>query len=265
MSLYPSARPRSFQLPLPDSRRDYLVHVSAKLGCVYVEVPKTGCTTIKRLLQLGELEGDADRAPRDPHDRSSSPLTAPGADLAAFQRLWDDPATLRFTYVRNPYTRILSCYLDKIVTNQWERQHRLPKLGLDPDADVPLLQFLEIVAAQPQDELDIHWCPQFLLTGVPHNHYDREFHFERFTDVTIELLGELGLGYLESHVAAKPAHATEAGDLVEQYIGDDEAALIHEIYADDFVLFGYSTDLARCGEPPAFVSANELAGSGGRR
>ena len=236
------------KLDIDDGRKNYLVNFSERFKCIYVEVPKTGCTTIKRALQLAELDGDASKIPKNVHDRSLSPLLSPRHDREAFDAAWDDPAYVNFAFVRNPYTRTLSAYLDKIVINDWERERRLPALGFKADALVSFVEFLQRVAEQEPREMDIHWAPQHLLVGPHENTYDRIFRFETFRDAATRLFSEIGIDQVEGvlpMVESLPHHATGAGDKLGQHYGPDEQKLVAQIFAADFEQFGYHRDLER--------------------
>ena len=239
-----------FSLAISEGRRNYLVHFSDMHKYVYVEVPKTGCTTVKRVLQLAELQGDRDRLPERVHERTLSPLLSPAQHAEAFHAAWANQDYLHFTFVRNPYTRILSAYLDKIVTNEWERNLRLPLLGLEPDARIDLIEFLEIIVTHTQDDLDIHWAPQTVLTGIPNNRYDQIYPFEFFVESMEDMLRRLGLTEYIEESRVRTAHATNAHEKLAQYFGPAEIEAVQHLYRDDFAILGYSTDIERALEEP---------------
>ncbi|MCH7789192.1 MAG: sulfotransferase family 2 domain-containing protein [Acidobacteria bacterium] len=234
-----------------DERRfNYLIHISERFNLIYVEIPKAGCTTIKRILQLAELEGERTMLPSDVHNRETSPLKRPRETDGRFVDIWNSEATHRFVFARNPFTRALSCYLDKIVESQWERDRRMPILDLDPEVDVDFATFLERVSWQPAHRYDIHWAPQTLLTGIPMNRYDGVYYFEEFAKESLRLLRNTGLEAYKSEIDILPSHATGAAEQLESFIGQREADLVRNIYADDFLHFGYSPRVEDALEPP---------------
>ena len=111
-----SKSPDALYRRLRTSRRvtDYLFNISVKKGYLYVETPKVACSTIKRSLQLLEVGPEIVPPPRKIHERSCSPLLTPSQVGSLFLECAYSDNFFRFCFVRNPYTRILSCYLDKV-------------------------------------------------------------------------------------------------------------------------------------------------------
>lgn len=230
-------------------RVNYLINIGDKSGAFYVETPKVACTTIKRTLQFIELEGAADRMPKDVHNRGQSPLNS----LANTNRLLTDYLAdkqfFKFCFVRNPFTRILSAYLDKLVTNQWEKNLRAPQLGFDSQADITFLDFLRRIRDQEPAEMDIHWCPQVLLTGMEYIDYDFIGRFERLYDDFQGVLDKLsritpaGLQRSLFTIQEGKFYKTAAADKLKDYYDEEATRILTEIYARDFELLSYSMDI----------------------
>lgn len=89
-----------------------LIDVLPQQRIIYVCVPKNASTRIKLTLSL--LLGRNMRSESDVHRRKLSGLKSPKrTGLVAFHRIATDPLALRFAFVRNPYERLVSCWLDK--------------------------------------------------------------------------------------------------------------------------------------------------------
>lgn len=233
--------------PLAAPKRNYLTHLSHRFRYVYVEVPKAGCTAVKKLLQLAEVDGDRSRVADNVHDRPTSPLLSPADPDADFERAWNDGTYFRFTFVRNPYTRVLSAYLDKLVTNEWERERRLPQLGFRKNARPTFTTFLERIIDQDPVDMDIHWTPQTQLLGLPDNTYDRVYRFEDFQPGLRRMLAATGIPVHDESVIEIPAHPTAANSRVAEHYGAREIDLVSQLYADDFRHLGYDLALAPAG------------------
>lgn len=226
------------------TQSNYLINWSERYRYIYVEVPKTGCTTVKKMLQLAEYDGDETRLVKNIHDRVASPLLCPLDNIDVFEEALRSEAYLVFTFVRNPYARTLSAYLDKIVKNQWERNRRLPALGFAPDAEVSLEEFLGAICRDDPIDSDIHWAPQTMLLGLPDRAYDYVGRFESFGQDLRKVAARLGMEEHYEQVHQDRPHETGASNLVAEYYDAGTKAIIEERFADDFTLLGYGRGLA---------------------
>ncbi|QIZ81388.1 sulfotransferase family protein [Thalassovita gelatinovora] len=224
-------------LKVADGPANYLVNFSSRYSYVYVETPKVACSSIKRMLQIAEVDGDLSRLSDDVHDRELSPLKPMYTDPAAFNKLFDDPGTFRFCFVRNPYSRALSCYLDKFVQNEIARPRFLPQLGFSPDSHVTFRDFLLAVRDQTEAECNPHWAPQNFLLNPHAMKYSFIGRFE-FLDTHVQLVAER-LGFAQYAGQLVAPHRTSAADKVRQHYSRAEIDLVQQIYAGDFEAFGY--------------------------
>ena len=97
-------------------KNDFLNHtyISLRNNYVYLAVGKAANSTVKHHLYELEYAGTRFKT-KSLHDRQSSPLLSP---FQLTDELLEDVFTsskyFRFSLVRNPYTRLLSCYLDRM-------------------------------------------------------------------------------------------------------------------------------------------------------
>ena len=233
---------------------------------VYRVVPKCACSTIGQIMYYSDhgsfFDGDIHDADRGLHKwamEQSQPLIA--GNVQAHK-------TFAFTCVRNPYTRILSSFFDKICGIQRNgkryRGNMVPlliqKYGIEVGGQDGKQEFDQIRSfrrfllfardtirwRKPMDP-DIHWSSQaghvstFILNG---GRYDRIFWTEKFdegmrdvlssveTPVPVDLAAIPRFNESESH-GPKRAHPVEA------YFDDLSMHLVYEIYKRDFDLFRY--------------------------
>ncbi|WP_172329540.1 sulfotransferase family 2 domain-containing protein [Mangrovicoccus sp. HB161399] len=226
---------------------DYLVNPDPLRRIAYVETPKVACTAVKAFMQDragGRKDGDV-------HDRATSPLPVLSAMPPSTRRATLSGRWQRFSFTRNPYSRLLSGYLDKIVANDWERARHLPRLGFAPDARPSLAEFLGALARIPEPQRDIHFALQSRLLCLGDIGYGFLGAFESFetdfAEMKRRLYGDASGG---SYAAIGKRHATGAAEKLAAQFGPRETALAAELYAADFELLGYPRKLADAALPP---------------
>lgn len=216
---------------------NYLAHLSNNHRYLYVSVPKTGCTKIKKTLQDAESGRALDHS-HHVHTPVFSPLLEPIDDVATLHAALTSKDWFRFGFVRNPFSRILSCYLDKIVRAPFERQRLLPVLGLDAAAPVPAFsEFVRLIARQQDSERDIHWASQYYLLRPDRIDYTFIGRFERLPADLQHVCDKLSITPLEP--TEKREHSAGAAPGMADYYGEDEQRMIAEAYHRDFATFGY--------------------------
>lgn len=228
---------------------------------VYRVVPKCACSSIGQIMFYsdhgrffdGDIHDSTDGLHKWAQDHSQ-PL---------IQSNVKEHKSYAFTCVRNPYTRILSSFFDKICGIQRNgkryRGNLVPQLthkyGVEVEGDFDQVasfrRFLlfardTIRWRRPMDP-DIHWSPMsghistFIANG---GQYDHIFFTEKFnegmqhvldhieTPVKVDLADVPRFNESEGH-GPKRAHP------VEDYFDDLSMHLVWEIYKKDFQLFKY--------------------------
>jgi hypothetical protein len=224
---------------LPFRAANFLCHLSNLRRYLYVATPKVACTAIKHALQQVEMRGMLTyRRYGEEHFPALSPLLSPLDDPEIYYDAVRSDDWFRFSFVRNPFSRILSCYLDKIVKHIPERHRLLPELGLDPIGEVPSFkEFLRAVASQPVERHDFHWAPQSWLIQPERMHYHFIGRFERFDDDFRHMCRAVDIAPELPPVR----HSTNATDQLADFYGADEIELVQSIYAEDFARFDYDS------------------------
>jgi Sulfotransferase family len=218
---------------------DGAILASRRLPYIYVQNWKCGCSTIKSTLWAAEHAVGTAVAPGHPHQRIADYpfINDPGR--------WEGAGReFVFTFVRNPFARMLSAYLNKIVLHRdpsvWGRF--AARHGLGEEA-LPFGEFLELVARTPPAQMDMHWRPQS-HTVAPHAvAYDFVGSMERFEEDLGQVLTRIFGRDLPVHEHAP--HRTGSTDQLADHYGAEEIDLVRRICAVDFRELGYSTDPAR--------------------
>lgn len=233
---------------------------------IYRVVPKCACSTIGQIMYYSDngqfFDGDIHDATSGMHkwamDDSKPKITnaVKGGE------------TFAFTCVRNPYTRILSSFFDKICGIQRNgRRYRgnmvpmlIQKYGIEVGGEDGSQEFDQIKSfrrfllfardtiryRRPMDP-DIHWSATsghvstFILNG---GRYDKIFWTESFNDGMQDVLDHIEMPnpvvltdvprFNESE-----GHGPKRAHPVEDYFDDLSMHLMYEIYKRDFKLFKY--------------------------
>lgn len=208
-----------------------------------METPKVACSTVKRTMQAAELGIQESELKFGTHDKAKSPLSGFSQSPELLKRAMKGELK-SFAFVRNPYSRVLSCYIDKIVTNEWERARHLPALGFEKGSDVSFEEFLEVIVEQKVSEMDIHWCPQTELLAPDHIPYDFIGRFETFSYDLNKVLNNFYSATVE--VTNVDFHKSNAVDKLKKYYTPKAIDMVKHLYKDDFERFCYSSILEFC-------------------
>lgn len=143
------------------SRRelDIGTHISLKHDYIYFQVSKSASSTVKHYLQEIEVRG-TERKVVDVNNRDLSPHIWPSQlKESHFLELLASPVIRKVTFVRNPFVRLLSCYLHRIkVTPESSSVRNIKRFTRNHfDASLSFTEFVQIVCDQESIQQDTHW------------------------------------------------------------------------------------------------------------
>jgi len=134
---------------------------------LYLPIPKNACTTIKTLLlQVEGLPVDDNCWQRHQKEYNGFPGTSHlplEKQLDVFEGRTN---TFKFVFVRNPYARLASAYIDKIRKNVAPHivkriRFSAAQFGIALSEPITFTQFVNIVCRQSLTEMDQHLYPKF--------------------------------------------------------------------------------------------------------
>ncbi len=236
---------------------------------VYRVVPKCACSTIGQVMYYSDhgefFDGDIHDATAGLHkwsrDESQSLINANVKTHSSYA----------FTCVRNPYTRILSSFFDKIcgiqrngkryrgnlvplIIQKYGIEVGEPEDGFEFDQIRSFRRFLlfarDTIRWRRPMEPDIHWSAMsghvstFIVNGGT---YDKIFWTETFNEGMQEVLDAIDTP-VEVKLDEVPrfneseGHGPKRLHPVEDYFDDLSMHLVKEIYNRDFNLFKYDFD-----------------------
>ena len=139
-----------------------------------------------------------------------------------------------FSFVRNPYARLRSVYLNKIVTAQKQGRFRV-QAGFAPDECPMFEDFTLAICAQEPTTQNAHWRPQALNLSVDRIRYDLIGRLEQFETDWNQLTARFPLPR-QPAFAGKRTEDTEKAKLA---FSPAMIQVIQKAYAPDFDAFGY--------------------------
>lgn len=222
---------------------------------IFVYNPKVACTNWKCLLRYiaGNVDNYLDASIA--HNKELSGLICL-SDVTNPMVILSSRKIKKYSFVRDPYTRILSAYLNKVEPYvegirgehddnsyfykiyQYINDYRLNVLPEEKTVNIfCFLHWINNVNdAHTKNE---HWMPQTDLLRVGEIEYDFIGRFENLDEDAKFLLQEMGCDVAFPSQSKIHFAPTDASDKVRRYFGSREARLVNEIYEQDFTLFGY--------------------------
>lgn len=229
------------------------VRYSTDLGLLYFNNNKVGCTSIKYSLwnaidRLNQKQTFRGRI----HSRKRAPFVRNIFDLDSFDGPGLATAT-KFSVVRNPFARILSGYLQKVGKDPHVWRPFCTRFGIREEIgqnELTFEDFLVIVASDPDELMNGHFRPQYINLLVPFTKLAFVGRLEDPGEFTRFLSG-FGV-----NVESVRRNATNAGDSLHEYYNERCIEIVREKFADDFRLFGYSTDIRHVRDFESVLPAN---------
>lgn len=225
------------------------IMISTDRAFMYVPVAKSGNSTARRrLLALAGVDLQNADAMRTIHRIQGPYRSLADYSGAALRRVLKEPGLFRFTFVRNPYHRLVSAYRDKILDLNGNQALTPFRHNLNfPAAGAPTFeQFARQVAASRDEGSGRHWMSQYRLTLSDLIAFDFIGKVENFGPDFALVLERIGLS---------PANIPEVDDLNRSralpppqdggaggpYTAE-LASLVYDRYRRDFEHFGYARD-----------------------
>ncbi len=232
-------------------RIGYASWVSRENKFLYFENPKVACSKIKESLQI--IDGYQVPNPRwKIHLREQ-----PSEFVSSLEDLEDDDATyclnsdeiFRFTFVRNPYSRIWSAYKSKIQSSdpQFEDVREIIRNKFKEyyrkDKDIKFIDFCRFVCSQEDSYRDAHWKLQTNIIYSEHIDYTYIGRLEYFAHDFSFVLKKLNA---PATIMVETANKVNQTESVLSPFNFELANLVYDAYKKDFEYFGYRQDSWKC-------------------
>jgi len=242
---------------LGPQQMNYHFSISLKNRYFFCEVAKSGCTAIKKELWRQELLGVPMpekflNTKHNPHAVFHHHLLIKPFQmgLTKFNEFIRDTQTIKWAVVRNPFTRALSGYLNKIKRNEPQFKNiarRIAKFrGVAPEKvqhdSVSFEEYCRALSTfEKPIEFDQHWRPQYdhiCADIIPYTFFAK---LEGLDQDAEEIARKIGLKKLI--FTSGRGHATDSKKKLSEYYNQKSADIVRKVYAKDFKNFGYSLEL----------------------
>lgn len=207
----------------------------------YFAVDKVANSTVKHCLYRMEYKGGRLREDiLNIYDPRASPLLSPyqipSRDLR--ESLWG--GFRRFAFVRNPYTRLLSCFLDRVCTFHSRPSKDFVKIY--GSNTFTFSDFVHVVCSQDSVSQNSHWRVQYddlMMGAVPDTQI---FYFENLRSGMMEI-SRMVFGEEDERMEVDKLNAspktTNSSDILGDYYDRKLYDLVYDRYKKDFEEFGY--------------------------
>lgn len=197
--------------------------VDTRLGFFCNRIPKAANSTIVE--NLARLSFGEDIPSKDAKKRFTAPSQLNRSEVDQIEKMF------RFAVVRNPFTRTLSAYLDKV-----ERRARTTQ------QESSFCEFLQDLA-NGKLYSNAHWAPQHSLLLLPFDDFDFIGKVESLDKdlghIRTRILGK----QVQETITSFRANSTGAGKKLREYYDEETVRMVLELFRKDFELFEYPHEL----------------------
>ena len=194
------------------------------LGIFYNRIPKAANSTI--ITNLVTLKLGYELHPEKGKRLFKAPSALTIEEVKKFDELF------KFTVVRDPFSRTLSAYLDKI-----DRKYNIT---------TEKVSFKDFLISLKKGKLysNLHWAPQTSILLIPLDEFDFIGKFEKLnTDLSYIISRIKNETVHEFDYSKKGPPSTSATDKIAKYFDKECVELVQEMYSKDFELLDYSNSL----------------------
>lgn len=223
--------------------------VSDEREFVYFVVQKAACTSIKSaLLPLfeGGTGGNDARGDETPRNDVHKFFDGSGYQIKKRQLLdgLDDKYQdyFKFAFVRNPWDRLVSCYLDKLTEGR-PGMNSPPGLAAKVYPGMPFAEFVEVVHETPDKEANIHFRSQSSVIcrwggdrPIMADFIGRFENLEEDFGAVVEKIGDSRVQKIPHLMKAKSRKSRSYGEFYDERLKN----LVYERYEEDVEKLGYS-------------------------
>ena len=241
--------------------------VSRRFRYFYVPVPKVASSTLLEMFYAVEGLPIPERLPGIPDRHSRGPGSLPRlASLREDEQhtVLSDPSYLRFAVVRNPFTRVVAAWFNKIWLQSGDQLHIQQEIsqwvGRSPNDPPTFGEFVSwIVDTQAPHACDEHWRPMVHLLGHDQVNYNLIGRIEQLPSSLAPLAPRLGVSGNDFAAMLHRSSGNQSIPFDRRHLYNESTALqVSTFYAADFDRYGYDRESWRALVGAAPPSAADL-------
>lgn len=266
-----SAESRPSPIEMPDLFQKYMelqfvnkaILISLTNKFVYVRVPKVANSSIKFSIYNNErMTGTSPIKQRIIHDIHYGPIIRPamlGFDSDILNEVLFGGNFFRFSFVRNPYAKALSNFLDRYqseqssvrkIVNRFAFKNGISKTR---EESLSFSDFLKAIIEIPENKMEIHISQQSTQLMLGLIEYDEICSFENIIEEWSRIGSRLWKNFSPDFDNMSPSK-TDAGKKLSNYFTEADIELVNYLYQEDFANLGYSI----LKKPEQFLDINSL-------
>ncbi|MGI0481015.1 sulfotransferase family protein [Geminocystis sp. CENA526] len=226
------------------------INISHTRKFCYFRIPKAANSTVIISLFNAEYE-NLDFEISDNHSNIKSQISR------IKSQMYDHPSSLsvkqlkelldnyyKFTFVRNPYTRFLSCFLDKVKRPEAEQRKMICNfLKKSSKENISIHDFLDFLEYKTNLNCNAHWCLQKDILLLPKEKIDFIGRVENLQQDLITVMQVIFNKEIDDQIVNIKSHSTGANSKLAMICDPEIKERIFKIYEADFEYFEYSQKL----------------------
>lgn len=152
----------------------------------------------------------------------------------------NDPDVFKFSVVRDPVTRTVSAYADKIASGDKQKAKLMKYLGRPADSNITLKQFIALLASdEGARDVDRHWRSQRQEISYDHIPFDYIGTVEAIQPAMDHIVGTIfgpdAIGKIID-TRSSMGHKTSSKALIET-LTDRDMKNLHKAFGPDFEMY----------------------------
>jgi len=228
----------------------YIAHDERKF--VYLWIHKVACSSVKAaLLPLFDLDPTPFEVTRNDGTRLflvHKVFNASGYQIRKEQLLagldHEYRDYFKFAFVRNPWDRLVSCYVDKVLRKTVPPYMLASAARADVEfyPNMPFAEFVETVCRIPDGKANGHFRPQHLTVCSPDGELMADFvgRFENLREDFARVAQEIGAPGLELPERNRKIVSKRGSRHYRDFYDERLKNLVHKRFEKDVETFGYS-------------------------